>query len=654
MFESKCNIHLNRFSPAIMLTMAALAAVILEASFVATAGATMQEVSSWQAEDRSTVGMWFNGGEVKVVSSPQADGGKWLLYKAEARGNFIEFALPDVLPGRYRLEIRFHSHAKRSTCRVELGEADGSGRQIVLGKLDMGGEDGFRTALSDPLSIRRMGFRTVRFVITEARDGATHLSVDRLRLVPEPLNQLAFPADLSASDITSNSCTLTWKAVKDAAGYLVRRRGGKTKQWRVVGLPPAATVEFTAAGLCDNTDYEFSLCAHSPEGRGNWSPPVKVKTPHGDHNRRGSTLARSPGRIGGASMMMRGDGSILLMAHYQDKVQDQGLFEIHQMTSVDNGKTWSKLKALLSAPDRTFMMPALLRLKSGVALFCYTERNKSLTESKRYCKRSTDGGLTWSEPILITKETLKTQGLEFSVPTGPHDRLIQASSGRILIPIHYPWFPPDAKPPRNHARWIASSVYYSDDEGRTWACATGPILLRGMTPAASRNRDIQGVWEPAIVEVEPGKLLMYMRSNTGWYYEIRSNDNGTTWTPPRQSSFRAPLAPAKLVKLPDGVIGIVYNGIVDYNDYNFGRRWELATMTSRDGGATWQNPRLLEFADPYGGQRKLQYCYPSLLWNKGVLHLTYYGVVGGRMFNMLYQRLPADWFSTQGIPPKAQ
>lgn len=40
------------------------------------------------------------------------------------------------------------------------------------------------------------------------------------------------------------------------------------------------------------------------------------------------------------------------------------------------------------------MMPALLRLSSGVALFCYTERDLALTKGMRYCKRSTDGGMT--------------------------------------------------------------------------------------------------------------------------------------------------------------------------------------------------------------------------------------------------------------------
>ena len=601
---------------------------------------------TWQADDRSVVGMWTSGPPVEEVDDADADSGAWLLFKAKVPGEFIEFTLPDVLPGRYTLEILYKAHAQRGTCRIEVGDADGSNRQVLGEALDMRLGDGFTTTSVGVWSLPKMGFRTVRMTVTKAREGVAKLSIDSFRLVPTFKKALGTPASLRADSITANHCVLRWSGMERATGYLIRRRGGKTDEWRVVGTPPANAQRFTAVGLCDKTQYQFSICAFLPDTRSAWSPPVTVKTRTGNHQRRGSVLARSPGRIGGASMMVRSDGSILLYAHYQDRVQDQGLFEIHGMTSSDNGEHWSKLHPILAAKDRSFMMPALLRLRSGVALFCYTERDRALKKGMRYCKRATDGGMTWSDPIPITTNApLQSQGLKFSLPTGPHDRLIQTSSGRVIFPVHFPWFLPGSKPPHVHARQIASAIYYSDDEGKTWTFAAGPLLMRGKTAARVKHRDLEGLWEPSIVEIAPGELLMYMRSNTGWYYEVRSHDDGTTWSPPTQSSFRAPLAPAKLVRLSGGTIGIVYNGIMDYDDYNLSRRWDLATMVSRDGGSTWENPRLLEFADPHGGQKSLLYCYPSLLWNDRVLHLTYYGVVDGQMFNMLYQRLPTDWFT---------
>jgi predicted neuraminidase len=599
----------------------------------------------WQAEDRSQVGMWTSGPSVQEVSDAAADGGASLLFRANAPGDFIEFTLPDVLPGRYTLEIRYKAHAGRGICRIEVGDADGSNRQVLGEDLDMRG-DGFATASVGVWSLPRMGFRTVRMTVTKTPEGMAKLSFDSFRLVPNSKETLGTPASLRADSITANHCMLHWPGVEGATGYLIRRRGGKTDDWRVVGTPPANAQRFTAVGLCDETLYEFSICAFSPDTRSAWSPPVTVKTRAGNHQRRGNVLARAPGRIGEASMKVRSDGSILLYANYQDQIQDQGMFEIHGMTSPDNGETWFQPHPVLAEKDRSFMMPALLRLRSGVALFCYTERDGALTKGMRFCKRSTDGGMTWSDPIPITTNVpLQSQGLEFSLPTGPHDRLTQTSSGRVIFPVHFPWFPPGTKPPYGHALQIASAIYYSDDEGKTWTMAAGPLLMRGRTAATAKQRDIEGFWEPSIVEIAPGELLMYMRSNAGWYYEVRSHDDGTTWSPPTQSTFRAPLAPAKLVELSSGTIGIVYNGIMDYDDLNLSRRWDLATMVSRDGGSTWENPRLLEFADPHGGQKSLLYGYPSLLWNDRVLHLTYFGVVDGQMFNMLYQRLPADWFT---------
>ena len=624
------------------ISVTILAFAIVAAAVASVTASTHQldetgKTYTWQAEDRSIVGMWTSSAAAKEIDDAGADGGAWLLLKAEAPGGFIEFTLPDVLPGRYTLEIRYKADAQRGSCWVEVGNADGSDRKVLTDSLDMCG-NGFKTASVGVWSVEKMGFRTVRLTVTKAGAGAANLSIDSFRLVENFEKVLAAPASLSADSITANHCMLRWSPVKGASGYLIRRRGGKTDQWRVVGRPPASAEHFTAVGLCDERQYHFSICAFTPETRSAWSGPVTIQTPAGDHQRRGSVLARSPGRIGGASMMTRADGSILLYAHYKGRVQDQGLFEIHSMTSSDNGENWSKVQPLLKAKDRSFMMPALLRLSSGIALFCYTERDLALTKGMRYCKRSTDGGMTWSEPIPITTNLpIRSQGLDFNLPTGPHDRLIQTSSGRVIFPIHFP---------RIHAqKKIASAIYYSDDEGKTWTMAAGPLLMRGKTGARIKKRDLAGFWEPAIVETAPGELLMYMRSNSGWYYEVRSHDDGTTWSAPAQSSFRAPLIPAKLVKLPGEMIGIVYNGIMDYNDYGLSRRWDLASMVSRDGGSTWENPRLLEFADPHLGQKKLQYCYPSLLFNDGVLHVTYYGVVDGQFFNMLYQRLEPDWFT---------
>ncbi|RKY06776.1 MAG: hypothetical protein DRP66_08130 [Planctomycetota bacterium] len=189
---------------------------------------------TWRAEDRSIVGMWTSGASAKEVDDAGADGGVWLLLKAESPGEFIEFTLPDVLPGRYTLEIRYKAHARRGGCRIEVGNADGSVRQVLTEALDMRGK-GFITASVGVWPLGKMGFRTVRLTVTKAHAGAANLSIDSFRLAENFAKVLAAPESLSADSITANHCMLRWSPVKGASGYLIRRRGGKTDQWRVVG-----------------------------------------------------------------------------------------------------------------------------------------------------------------------------------------------------------------------------------------------------------------------------------------------------------------------------------------------------------------------------------------------------------------------------------
>ena len=600
----------------------------------------------WQVEAGS-VGKRASGATWRTVDGDSESDGAWILFDGKKAGDFIEFTLPDVLPGRYLVRLRYRTHPERGICQVSFGEADGSG-QVTLGKpIDMNRGEGLHETELGPCSVQSMGFRTMRLTVAGASSGRFKLGIDSVVFIESPERLLEPPTGLEAVRVASDHCLLRWDAPEDEVrGYLVERRGGKTNAWRVVGVVPSDATQFVAAGLCDGASYSFRIASYADGARSEYSNATSVVTSAGDHAMRGRVLSTSPGRIGGATMMKRDDGSILMLAHYQDQLRDQGRFEIHQMVSKDNGATWSNSEIRLAAPDRTYMMPALLRLRNGDALFCYTERDLGLTWGKRWCQRSTDGGATWSEPILAT-EDLPLQRDEFTLnmPTGPHDRLVQTSSGRVLFPIHFPWIPGTNHTDRSAPRVICSVVYYSDDVGRTWQRACEPMLIRGMTPASAEHRDLQGLWEPSIVELQPGKLLMYLRSNTGWYYESCSDDDGATWSAPTQSPVRAPLCPAKLVKLPDGQIGIILNSIFDYTHGNLGRRWDLGTMVSDDGGDTWHNYRSIEFRDPKETRFGLYYCYPTVLFDGDRLHMSYYGPANGRQFNLIYQQLPATWFT---------
>ena len=109
----------------------AVGAVAVAGDSVGASTPKLDTTYTWQAEDRSIVGMWTSGASAKVLDDADADSGAWLQFQAKAPGEFIEFTLPDVLPGRYTLEIRYKAHAQRGSCRIEVGNADGSERQLL-------------------------------------------------------------------------------------------------------------------------------------------------------------------------------------------------------------------------------------------------------------------------------------------------------------------------------------------------------------------------------------------------------------------------------------------------------------------------------------------------------------------------------------------
>jgi len=81
----------------------------------------------FRAADRPVVGLHSSG--ARVTTPDDEEHGDWLLFHGEEPGDFVELTLPGVLPGRYRLVLTWKAHAQRGSCRLSLGESDGSGPQ---------------------------------------------------------------------------------------------------------------------------------------------------------------------------------------------------------------------------------------------------------------------------------------------------------------------------------------------------------------------------------------------------------------------------------------------------------------------------------------------------------------------------------------------
>lgn len=81
------------------------------------------------------------------------------------------------------------------------------------------------------------------------------------------------------SDVTSNSCKLSWKAPESDGGkplkqYVVERRDAKRFSWKQIDTVRAKTTTLDVTRLTEDVEYEFRVFAENDEGR---SPPLETK-----------------------------------------------------------------------------------------------------------------------------------------------------------------------------------------------------------------------------------------------------------------------------------------------------------------------------------------------------------------------------------------
>jgi len=294
-------------------------------------------------------------------------------------------------------------------------------------------------------------------------------------------------------------------------------------------------------------------------------------------------------------------GTILAYAEARrNSSADWGEIEVHLRRSTDGGRTWLPPQHIAhhgermaghphqakgGEPEQTVNNPvAIADRTTGAIEFLYC-----VNYARCFSMRSTDDGLTWSQPTEITAcfEPFRKLYDWKVIATGPGHG-IQLASGRLVVPIWLAYGKPGAHAPS------ACGTIFSDDHGRTWQA--GNIAVPDRAPFRHPN-------ESAVAALPDGRVALIARSPSQANRKILtiSPDGAAGWSEPRfVDALWEPVCMAGLTAHPDGNLYFSCPRTVGRDKDGTeipggrGRRENLALQFSRDGGTTWSEPKTID------------------------------------------------------------
>ena len=295
------------------------------------------------------------------------------------------------------------------------------------------------------------------------------------------------------------------------------------------------------------------------------------------------------------------DGRLcLIYTRFTGGSGDHAAADLAMRTSENDGKSWSDDKIVVRQPSGLNVMSvSLLRLANGqIALFYLRKTSKE--DCRPLMCISNDEAKTWSQPRVCITDEVGYYVLN-------NDRAVQLRRGRLILPVA--WHQGPGKK-RDTAGIIM--CYLSDDNGTSWRRSKDSF--KGYAPDGKRIT----VQEPGVVELNDGRVMMFIRTNAGSQYICFSEDAVETWSKAKPSNLISPLSPASIERIPwnDNLL-CVWNDHSGVHTYPEGRRTPLCWAISKDEGATWSKSSIIE-SNPDGW-----YCYTSIAFIKNRVLLTY-------------------------------
>ncbi|UCD30237.1 MAG: exo-alpha-sialidase, partial [Planctomycetota bacterium] len=189
---------------------------------------------------------------------------------------------------------------------------------------------------------------------------------------------------------------------------------------------------------------------------------------------------------------------------------------------------------------------------------------------------SNDRGQTWSSPAVVSHQI----GSNTRYPP------VQTMDGGYLLPAYDDLF--------------QRLLFFYSPDGQQWN-------LQSHVSCIPPYNCIQA----SVVCLADGRLLAVMRNTgRGWLWVMASDDDGKSWSLPKDSHFPNPDSPAVLLQLNSGNLILVYNDSVT-------DRQRLSVAISGDEGLTWPHHRII-------ADGSSSYSYPAAVQTPdGLIHVLY-------------------------------
>ena len=296
------------------------------------------------------------------------------------------------------------------------------------------------------------------------------------------------------------------------------------------------------------------------------------------------TVVFSPGDYGSKfyripALTVAADGSLIAVAdkRLESNADLPGKIDVVCRRSTDGGRTWSN-PITIAAHDSVggYGDPAVITdSRTGHILVISTHGNGLWQKEPGHISvsRSKDNGLTWLpavdiNPQILSSDSTAAAPIYCQSAFASSGRAAQLDDGRIIFAL---------VTRRPGIREFPVYAVYSDDSGHTWQVSATPATLDGD--------------EAKIVQLPDGTLMMSIRARGHKYRNFSfSDDRGLTWCEMKgNTTLPAATCNGEVIRFSLRGKDVLLHTLPSPD----GKRNDITIHISEDRGATWRPMRVI-------------------------------------------------------------